>query len=520
LKQTKRLVNEQKTQDGISRGLKKAFLLEKAGYGPRAGNVMLELPYEGPDVSRDGINNIKRFYLEDPVENMAVRSVFQASYQSNKNVGDGTTATVLLSVLLYEEALKQIAAGKNRMEVSRRLKEVSYKVIDQIKTLAKPFDNKMLSQIAEISAGSREQGVVLSTLFNELGIDGQIVVEAVGEDGVIGDVIEGFWFPKGFVHVNLTNDPSNLTSKHSNVPILMSERPMRTTADIAPLLNVISTKFHEIILIAEVGNEVADLLMLNHIKGIIDVVPVEPYGFEGKRSLFLDDLASVVGGKVYRTGPEDFRLEDLGFADKVLIEGKSTTIIVDQDNEDNDEQVARRQNRISELKQQLHEASDIIDIDSLQERITRLQGKMGFIRVGAPTPLERSELKLRIDDAVCAIKSAPALGVLPGGAVALARVDAEEFSDAYQKLITLQAENAGLNPAEVLFKIRQAKDWQGIDFKTAERDNLKLIDMYKHGIIDPCRVIEEVVKNATSIASTLITVVASTHFVDREEKID
>lgn len=518
MKQAKRLITGQELETKIRDGLEKAYILEKAGYGPRAGNVMLEQNYGEPQVSRDGITNIKRFFLEDAVENEAVRAVYQASSQSNKNVGDGTTATILLSVLLYQEAQKQISAGKNRMEVSRRLKEVSYEVVEQCKKLAKPFTDELLPKVAEISAGSVELGVLINALFSQLGIEGQVVVEAAGEDGVIGDVIDGFWFPKGFTHVALANDPSNLVSKHSSVPILMCDRPMRTTADIAPLLTKIMPYHKEIVLVAEIGNEVADLLLLNHVKGVINVTPVEPLGFEGRRSLFLDDLATVVGGKPFRSSADDFTLADLGYADKVLIDGKSTTIVVDESNEDNDAILLTRKQRIAELKTQLDEASEIIDVDALRERITRLEGKLGFIRVGAPTELERNELKLRVDDAICAIKSAPALGVVPGGGVALARVDAQEFTPAYERLIMEQADNAGLNPQEVLFKIKAAKDWQGIDFKTA--DSVKLIDMYKAGIIDPCRVIEEIVKNATSIASMLITVQASTVFIDRDEKVE
>lgn len=521
MKQIKRLITGQELEEKISAGLRQAYILEKAGYGPRAGNVLLEQNYGPANISRDGITNIRRFFLEDPVENAVVRAVAEASAQSNKNVGDGTTATVLLSILLYEESRKQLASGKNRMEVSRRLREVSYGVIDQLKTLAKPFTNELLPKIAEISAGSEELGTLLNELFTELGIDGQIVVEASGDDGVIGDIIDGFWFPKGFTHLALANDSSNLVSKHSSVPILMCERPMRTTADIAPLLSRILNempKEKDIVLIGEIGNEVADLLLLNHVKGIINVTPVEPLGFEGKRSLFLDDLASVVGGKPYRTSPEDFRIDHMGYADKVLIDGKSTTIVIDQNNEDNNGLIQQRKHKIGELKRQLSETSDIIDVDALRERITRLEGKLGFIRVGAPTELERNELKLRVDDAVCAIKSAPALGVLPGGAVPLARVDAEEFSGAYQQLLMEQADNAGLNPQEVLFRVKQAKDWQGINFKTA--DSVKFTDMFKEGIIDSCRVVEEIVKNATSIASMLITVKASTVFIDRGEKVE
>ncbi len=518
MKQVKELIIGDELDSKIASGLKQAYALEKAGYGPKAGNALLEQTYGNPLISRDGITNIKNFFLENPVENAAVRTVFEASSQSNKNVGDGTTATVLLSVLLYEEARKQLASGKNRMEVANRLKEVSYSVIEQLRELAKPFDISLLPKIAEISSGSENNGVLLAELFNEVGIDGEIIVEAAGEDGIVGDVINGFWFPKGFTVLSLANDPSNLVSKHSMVPILMSERPMKTTADIAPLLQKVVTQFKDIILVAEIGNEVADLLLLNHVKGIVNVVPIEPLGFEGKRSIFFDDLASVVGGRPYRTSPEDFKMEDLGYADKVLIDGKSTTIIID-DNENNDDLLKARRNRIFELKEQLDQTSDIIDVDALRERITRLEGKLGFIRVGAPTELERGEAKLRMDDAISAIKSAPPYGVLPGGAVALARVDAQEFSDAYQKLIMEQADNAGLNPQEILYLIKKAKDWQGVNFKTATKDNVKLVDMYKEGILDPCKVIEEIVKNATSIASMLITVAVSTVFVDREEKV-
>lgn len=518
MKSVKNLITEQETHDKIKRGLDQAFIIEKAGYGPRAGTVLHEQLYGDPLISRDGITNIKNFFLEDPVENMAVRAVYQASSQSNKNAGDGTTAAILLSILLYNEGRKHIAAGHNRMEVSRRIKEVSYKVIDQLHELAKPYIPELLPKLAEISAGSKELGIVLNELFGKLGIDGQIIAEAVGEDGVYGDVITGFWFPKGFTHLSLTNDSSNLLSKHIDVPILISERPLKTTADIAPLLSKIIPKYHEIVLIGEIGNEVADLLNLNHLKGIIDVVPVEPLGFEGNRSLFLDDLVAVVGGRVYRSTPDDFSIDDLGWADKVLIEGKSTTIVVDPANEDNDDQFKLRNKRIAELKEQLAQTSDIIDVDRLRERITRLEGKLGFIRVGAPTDIERYELKLRVDDAVAAIKSAPVHGVLPGGAVALARVDGDEFSSAYQNLIIAQAENAGLNPSEVLYKVREAKNWYGVNFKTSSE--VKLVDMYKQGIIDPCKVIDEVVKNASSIASTLITVAAATTFNNRDEKIE
>lgn len=510
MKQIKKLIEETELQDRIAKGAYKAYILAKAGYGPKAGNAMLEQPFGDPLLSRDGITNIRRFYDEDPVQNMTIRSIVQASSQNNKNAGDGTTAAIILAYHLYTEARKLIAAGHNRMEVSAELQSISHDVCEQLDNLSIPFDIKLLKKIAQISSGSEAIGEMLTEIFETLGMDAHVLVENYGGDGIYSEIIDGFYFNKGFMHVALTNDPSNLESKHHDVPILITEKPLKTTPDIALLLDKVkSGGMNDLIIVGEVGAEALDVIVLNRLQGVMSVLPIEPPVHEGQRTLFLNDLALVTGGKVYNSNPEDFNADMLGFAKKVIVNGSNTTIIGADGAEEDIEK------RVAELKEQLDKATEEVDMSALRERIGRLTGKLAIIRVGAPTELEQREVKLRIEDAVCAIQAAPKYGVLPGGGVALARVNAGRFSKAYQQLLMNLVDNAGLNPSEILSDVKRAKDWYGYDLKNI---TTRPIDLVKAGVLDPTLVIKEVVKNATSIASSLITSSVGLVLVDREEK--
>ena len=509
MKQARKLIREDKLQEGIAKGARKAYLLAKAGYGPKAGNAMLEQPYGDPLLSRDGITNIRKFYDEDPVQNMTIRSIVQASSQSNKNAGDGTTAAIILSYFLYTEARKLISAGHNRMEVAENLQEIAQLVCKQLDKLAEPFDISLLKKVARISSGSDAIGELLTEVFEDLGMDAHVLVENYGGDGIFSEIIDGFYFNRGFAHVALANDPSNLVSKHNEVPILITEKALLTTPDIAPLLDKInSAGMKELVIIGEVGPEAMDVIVYTRLQGLMTVLPIEPPVHEGLRTLFLDDLALVTGGKVYR-GQDEFDKDLLGFAKKVIVNGKSTTII---DGDGSGEDIEKR---VAELKDQLNSATEEADLNALRERIGRLEGKLAIIRVGAPTELEQQEVKLRIEDAVCAIQAAPSDGVLPGGAVALARVQARRFSGAYKELIKCLADNAGLNPERILDSIEQTKNWYGYDLKNLTK---KPIDLLKAGVVDPTLVIKEIVKNATSIASSLITSSVALTLVNRDDK--
>ncbi len=514
-KESRNVIPESELHSKIASGVKKVYLLAKAGYGPGAGNVMIEQKYGDPMLSRDGVTNIRRLYLEEPVENMAARAVIQASSMNNRNVGDGTTAVSILTYLLYTEARKLVVAGYGRMEVAKMLRDVQYEVVEEVEKLAIPFDTKLLHAVAKTSTGDDAIASMIEEIFQELGEDAGVLVESFGGIDTYSEFVDGFYFNKGFTAVGLTNQPSNLRSFHEGkVPILISEKRLLTKTDIGPILQtLVKEGIKEVILVGECSPEVLEVIAANWLGGVITVVPVDVPYYEGMRTIFMNDLALLTDGVVLTPGvdPADFTTEMLGYAKKVVIDERSTKIL---GADGSSEAVA---GRISELKAELDKTTSQTDIDVLRERISRLNGKLAILHVGGATEFEREELKLRVDDAICAIRAAYKSGVVPGGGVTLARVDSGQFKGAYQRLLKLLASNAGLNPELILQEVEKAKAWHGYDLKDAEG---KPVDLRLAGILDPTLVVTEIVKNATSIASSLITASAGTVFVDRESKID
>lgn len=514
-KESRSVVTEQELHQGIASGVNKVYELAAAGYGPGAGNVMIEQKYGDPLLSRDGVTNIRRLYLEDAVENMAARAVIQTSSMNNLKVGDGTTAVALLTRNLYLEGRKLVAAGYKRMEVAKMLKTTGYDVISQVERLSMPFTKSMLLKVAETSTGDKAIAQMLDEVFDSLGEDAGVVVLSYGGNEVYSETVDGFYFDKGFTKVALTNQPSSLRSHHEGkVPILISEKRLQTKADIGPILqSLVREGIRELVLVGEVSDEVIEVLAANWMAGSICVTPVDVPAYEGMRTIFMDDLALLTDADVLAPGTngDDFQPSMLGFASRVIIDERSTKII------GADGSKAVVDERIKELKEQLKASTSAIDIDIIRDRISRLNGQLAIIHVGAPTEMEREELKLRIDDAVCAIRAAFKDGVVPGGGVMLARARAGQFSSAYQGLIKLLAENAGESPERILMSVQDAKDWYGYDLKRVGKGP---INMVTAGVLDPTMVVAEIVRNATSIAASLITTSAGTVFVDRDSKVD
>lgn len=507
---------EEALQKKIANGLDKAYQVAAAAYGPSAGNVLIEQNYGDPLLSRDGVTNLKRLYLEDPVENMAVRTLVQASSQNNKKAGDGTTAVAILAVHLYREARKLIAAGYNRMEVKRMLEATSYKVIEQVKQLSIELSPKDLVKVCKVSSGDDAIGTMIADIINEVGAEGGVTVENYPGPGIFSDVVDGFYFRSGFTHLALASDPTNLVSNHTDVPILLCEKDLNTVADIAGILDKIaSSRVKELVLIAEASYEVQEMLVKNRLAGVISVTPVRPPTHEGQRTLFMDDLALVTGGKVVTPGSSDndFNLTMLGYANKVVIDEFSTTI-VGGDGAKEDVEV-----RVDELRTQLFDAQSEITINALRDRIGRLAGKVGIIRVGGATEMEQQEVKLRVEDAICAGQAAMKSGVVPGGGVALARVIPEHFVTSFKQPFLQLSSNAGLNGERMLGAVETAKDWEGFDLRIMS-DYRRPVNLLKAGIVDPTLVVEEIVLNATSVAASLITSTVALTFIDREVKGD
>jgi chaperonin GroEL len=505
---------ESDLQAGIEKGLEKAFNVAKAAYGPMAGNLLLEQNYGNPLLSRDGVTNVKRLYLHDAVENMVVRAVVEASSKSNRTAGDGTTLVIILTCALYWEARKLVAAGYNRMEVSRMLTETGRSVVEQVRALSKEVDDTLLEHVCRVSAGDAAIGSMVADVVKQVGPNGGVTLENSAATGIYADTINGFHFNRGFTSLQLVNDASNLMSRHQDVPILICEKRLAMVTDIAPLLDrIASAGIQELVIIGELGPEPLELLLLNRMKGIISCVPIEPPSHEAMRTLFMDDLALVTGAHVIKPGANgaDFDVSMLGYAGTLTATEFATTI-TSGDGASEDVSL-----RVTELQKQLEEATAEVTINALRDRISRLTGRVGIIKVGGTTEVEQAETKLRVEDCVCAAQAAMKAGIVPGGGTALARVKVDHFKDAFKRPFLELCANAGTNGERLLGQIEVAKDWRGFDLRNL---TMKPVDLLDSGVVDPTLVITEAVSNATSVASSLITTTAALTFVDRDVKSD
>lgn len=504
----------------LDRGVSAVYEVAKAAYGPGAGNALLEINYGYPQISRDGVNNVRKVYLKDPIENMAARTIVLASEASNRKVGDGTTAAVILSYHLYQEAKKLLGAGHNRMTISRLIQSTCTEVLKQLDGMKKEVTPELLKNVATISAGDEGIGDMIADAIQSVGADGGITVEAFDGLGVYSEMVEGFYYRKGFTHEMLISNPAARESRLHDADIVITEKVLKTVADIAPILDTIiksAGRGAEIVIIGDVEDEAMAVLAENMARQTIrpTLVGVPVHG--QMKSLFLADIATITGGVVIPSGSNgsSFTLDMLGGADRMVVNAYSTSIIGGQGAEEDKTAL------IHDLKEQLKEAESQIDIEVIRGRLSRLTGKIVNIHVGGATPIERDEVKLRVDDAVCAVQAALKGGVVPGGGIALARVDAGVLSDAFKEPFKQLVSNAGFNTEKALFKALEDDDiWQGFDLREGIFFNYELHDLTKVGVTDPTLVIREVVINASSVVSKLITTAVSLTFADREMKND
>lgn len=509
------ITTDDKLATKLDRGVEQVYNVAKAAYGPGAGNVLLEVNYGSPQISRDGVNNVRKVYLADPIENMAARTIVLASEASNRKVGDGTTAAVILSYHLYKEARKLIGSGYKRMEVSRLIQSTAADVVKQIRAMKQDVTGSDLRHVATISAGEEAIGSMIADSIEAVGSEGGIIVETFDGVGVYSEVIQGFYYRKGFSHELLINNPASRESRVEDADILITDKPLRTLGDIAPILE----KFikatgvgSELVIIGDVEDEALGVIAETMSRGAVRVTLGNVPAQGPMRTLFLKDIANITGGEVITTSK--FELEMLGSAKRVIMNGYSTSIIGGEGaNED-------KEKLLGELRDQLAATEQQVDTDVIRERLSRLTGKIVNIHVGGSTPVERDEVKLRVDDAVCAVQAAVRGGIVPGGGLTLLHVDGKELNEAYNQPFVQLLENAGENAEKAKGIAEDLEDiWLGFDLRAKNFDYTP-VNLLEVGVIDPALVIEEVVLNAASVVSKLITTSAAVTFADREMKSD
>jgi len=494
----------------IQSGFLKVYNVAKESYGPNAGNALIEYPYGDPEISRDGVNNVRKLKFEDAIENSTAAIVTQASKRSDVNVGDGTTASVILAYHFYLAGRKLVAAGNNQMVVAKQITTAADKAVAEIDAIKVPLAKKMLVKVATTSSGDDAIGELVADTIETIGADGGVTIEDFAGRGIYNEIVEGFYFRKGLISAYLAKDPANLESKHFNVPILIFDKQLSSQVEADEIFEAIPDKFKEVVVIGAVTGDALAYLVQKRLSGKRIVSIVDP-PYES-RNFFLEDLALLTGATVITEGLNayDFNADMLGFAAKVVINTQSTTIL------GSDGAKEAVDARIVELQKQLEEASSPIDIEMIRKRLSWLNGKVAIIRVGGASEVEQKEVKLRVIDAVAASQAALKDGIIAGGGITLARLDVG-FKEAYEAPFKQLASNGGYNAEKLLALVQDAPAGHGFDLRNVTD---KPVDLIKAGVVDPALVIKEVITNAASIAAKLLTTSSGIVLSDRTEKMD
>lgn len=493
----------------------------KVTLGPKGRNVVLDKGFGAPLITNDGVTIAKEIELEDRFENMGAQLVKEVATKTNDAAGDGTTTATVLAQAMINEGMKNIAAGANAIVLRKGMKKAVEAAQKAIKEMSKPVSGKKdITRVAAISAESDEVGEMVADAMEKVGKNGVITIEESKTMQTSVDVVEGMQFDKGYLSAYMCNDKDKMVANMDEPYILITDKKISNIQDILPILEQISKAGKELLIIAEdVTGEALTTLIVNSLRGTLKVVAVKAPGFGDNRKEMLKDIAFLTGGQAVfeELGMQlkDTSIEMLGRAKSVKVTKDSTTIV---DGEGKSEDI---QERIASIKAQAEKATSEYDKKKYLDRIAKMSGGVGVIRIGAATETEMKESKYRVEDALNATKAAVEEGIIAGGGSAyihaqkavLAEADKLEGDEKTGALIVARAleaplrtivENAGLEGAIVVNKVKESADGIGFDAVSEE-----YVDMMANGIIDPVKVTDSALVNAESIASTLLTTEAA-----------
>ena len=505
----------------LAEGVNKLANTVKITLGPKGRNVVLDKSYGAPTITNDGVTIAKEIELEDEFENMGAQLIREAASKTNDVAGDGTTTATVLAQAMINEGMKNLAAGANPIVLRKGMKKATDAAVDSIKKMSTKVKGKEdIEKVATISSGDPEVGKMIADAMEKVSKDGVITIEESKTMQTELDLVEGMQFDRGYVSAYMCNDTEKMVASLEDPYILITDKKISNIQDILPLLEQIVKMGAKLLIIAEdVEGEALTTLIVNKLRGTFDVVAVKAPGYGDRRKAMLEDIAILTGGQVISSdlGLElkDTTLEQLGRAKSVKVEKENTTIV------DGEGDKVALHDRIEQIKKQIEDTKSDFDREKLQERLAKLSGGVGVIRVGAATETEMKEAKYRMEDALNATKAAVEEGVIFGGGSAYIHsqkaVEAEikdltgdEKTGARIVLKALEAPlfniaaNAGLDGSVIVNKVKESKEGIGFDAYTEE-----YVDMMDDGVLDPVKVTRSALQNATSVASTFLTTEAA-----------
>jgi chaperonin GroEL len=513
----KQLIFDGEARSAILKGVGMLTDAVKATLGPKGRNAILDKKYGAPTITKDGVTVAKEVELKDPWENMGAQLVREVASKTSDTAGDGTTTATVLAHAIYREGMKNVTAGASPMDIKRGIEKAVEAVVGELKSLSKPVqDKKEIAQVGTISANNDASiGELIAEAMDKVGKDGVITVEEAKSMATTLDVVEGMQFDRGYLSPYFITDPERMTCVLDDVYILIHEKKISSMKDLLPILEQTAKMGRPLLIIAEeVEGEALATLVVNKLRGTIQVSAVKAPGFGERRKAMLDDIAILTGGTLISEDLgiklENIKVSDLGRAKKVNIDKENTTIVEGA----GDPQ--KIQGRVKQIKAQIDETTSDYDREKLQERLAKIVGGVAVINVGAATETEMKEKKARVEDALNATRAAVEEGIIPGGGVALLRclpalkalkldpdkqIGVEIVKRALEEPIRQIVNNAGLEGSVIVEKVKHAKETAyGFD-----ADKEEYVDMLKVGIIDPTKVTRYALQNAASVAALMLT---------------
>jgi chaperonin GroEL len=525
----KQLLFNEEARHAILRGVEKLAKAVKATLGPAGRNVVLDKKFGSPTITKDGVTVAKEIELENPYENIGAQLVREVASKTSDIAGDGTTTATVLAESIYREGLKNVTAGANPTSLKRGIDKAVASIVEELAKISKKVkDKEEIKQVATVSANwDTTIGEIIADALDKVGKDGTVTVEEAKTIETTLEVVEGMQFDKGYLSPYFVTNTEDLEAVLENAYVLIHEKKISSLKDMLPLLEKIAKSSKPFLIIAEeVEGEALATLVVNKLRGTLQVCAVKAPGFGDRRKAILEDIAILTGGKLLTEDLgiklENVQLDDLGRAKRIVIDKENTTII------EGEGKTSDINGRVAQIRRQIEETTSDYDREKLQERLAKLAGGVAVINVGAATETEMKEKKARVEDALHATRAAVEEGIVAGGGVALIRaqraiekleltgdelIGANIVRRAVEEPLRTLVNNAGGEGSVIVNEVKSRKGNEGYNVATGE-----IVDMIKAGVVDPTKVTRSALQNSASIAGLLLTTEAVITELPEKEK--